>query len=725
MKPERIRELIHDLKSSAAERRLSAARSLLVRYFNGGAPYTDEQVETYKIFTNVQTMRGPRLLMDARRQLAQVHQGGPRLFEVIVHTGADTDSSASAWITARLNRLLRRDREYQNKLFADDASLVLFGVSLGLWHSPHEWRPRFTAVEDVKFPRHTYADLSNLTHFAVRADWTAAELIRILLSRRRVRGWNETALRSRVRKLLSTAEPWSGLSESDWEEYFPEKLADDFRSGAAWFDRSGGGLSLCPLWFFYELREENDRPAWHLTVLADKPDDQPENDILFRSDEPVADHVDRILSAHYADGSCKPPFLYHSIRGLAYLLYPGAHLLDRAFCRVVDAGFDAMNQYYRDQGDPDRADDLHVILPNYSVIPPGVSFVNAQERYTVSHLTVRTLMDVLNQVMSDQASSYTSEIADGTRASMTATEASARMATAAQLSEGIFSLRSLYLRRELEEICRRFCRKPSNGRTDPDVEAFQNELRSRFGDRYLNFDDWEILVERSGGSNPLLQMQRANLLFVNRSAFPPDAQTRILRDWTATVTGDPDKAFRLVPETEPPVNNSVLFARLAIGSLLNGISVELPGDIDLTSYALTIGDSLMQRFNLLNNAGTTPNSADTAGFVLALGHWRDVLETLAADPAKQPLVAGLSASWSQMMDTARRWVNENAAVDDLTPKQRAEIAAIMAKNELKLEQARNRAALNEMERLQQLEHREREFKQRLAIEAARARNEPS
>lgn len=715
MNTERIRKQIRRFKQADAQTGLSEARARLIRYYNGGAPYTDDQVEEFRIYTNVQTFLGPRILMDARRQLLQLHRNALTLFRVRINQAGPRDEEASDWITRTLNQILRNDRAYTDRLIADDASLVLHGVAVGLWPSEREWRPIHVAVEDFKLPIHAYADLSNVSSFAIYQEMSVAEIYSRWVHADSGTGWDKSAVQQLLKKLLK-GESVKSLSDTEWALYFEEKLADDFRTGACTLTGTDiEAIKATPVWYFYHQEDD----GWHLTILLEQPEpDEPENP-LYRSPGPLADDIHQILSVHYADGSCKPPFRYHAIRGLAYMLYPLVHQHDRAFCRVCDALNDSLNQYYRDLGSGERAQDLHIILPNHSVIDPAVRFVTAAERYTVNPQMVRMYMEMTRQLISEQSSSYTRDLADGTRTSMTATEAQARLYNATQITESVLSLRTLYLEREWREICRRFCDKRV---TDKEAVSFRKQVEKLFGRKYLDYERWTVSAESPIASgNQSLTMERANLLFLNRSAFNPSAQRQIRREWLAAVTGDPNKAMMLEPDAPPPASNAVIFGRLALGSLLDGVMVEIPESIDMLEYGLTIADGLIQRFQLMQTGGGTPTAGETAGFITALGHLRDVLEALSADPAQKGLVTALMQQWSIMAQQAAAWAKDNSAVDGMTPKQRAEIMAIMAKNQAKIEQGQRRAALNEFERQQELEHRAQKFRQDLAYKAAEAR----
>lgn len=724
MKISQAREIIGKLTEGDQAR--ARKRANLIHTFNGGQPYTESEAETHGIYTNVQSFTGPRILMEARRQLARLHQGALNLFHVTVRRGSNYDDMASRWITDWLNRFIKNDSRYVDKMHADDASLVLHGVAPTFWDDPYEWRPTALAVEDLKIPDNTLSDFSNLTHFAIRQEMSAANLLRIITARRAVPGWNIPLLKRLAEKLLTDRyRDWR-----DWDINFPEKVADDFRSSPSFF--SSTALADVKVWYLYDLRPNGSEAQWYLQVFTE---DEKDDDFLYQSPKPVAEDVAQLLQVHYADGSCHAPFKYHSVKGLAYLIYPAVMLLDRAFCRINDVVHDSMNQYYRGLPDPERAGPVHVILPNQTVIPSGIQFVTAGERYTVNANILRFYIDFLRQFISEQATSYTRDI-DGDRGAMTATEAQARMAMAGALAESLLDLEAKYREREYREVCRRFTLKKSR---DPDVKRFQSEFLARFGDpEFFNFSLWDVWAEHGlGGANTALAMQQANLLFQNRGAFSPHAQKEIRREWILAITNDPRKALAWEPEDTPAPSGTVQFAQLALGALLQGTRVDVPPQVNLLEYALILLDGITQRLNLLAGAGGVPVPADFEGIMTAAMHLEDVLQVLAGDEANRDLVKAMMQQLTQALRPVDEWrqaIERGTAT--LKPEDQAKIMAIMTKAEAEREvalakhqqkianlQERSEQKMAEQQLLlqQELEAKRRQAEAEIAIRTAKAR----
>ena len=167
---------------------------------NGGAPYTEEEQRENKIETNVQPLMAPRLMHDARRQMSGASTRTSNFFKVNVDTGNEaSDSVASYIITKKINKVLKRSLKYLETLRGQDANVVLHGKGTVVWEDANYWCPKVIGVEDFKVPSGTKIDFSNLTHFAIREEWSAAELMRKVSGKRVYPGWNVAEVKKLIR----------------------------------------------------------------------------------------------------------------------------------------------------------------------------------------------------------------------------------------------------------------------------------------------------------------------------------------------------------------------------------------------------------------------------------------------------------------------------------------------------------------------------------------------
>ena len=635
-----MRQIVERLKEDDSPRGQNRAR--IIDKFNGNAPYTDQEARENNIFTNVQPLMAPRLAHDARRQLSGAANRTTNFFKVTVDTGNEaSDSVASFIITKKINRVMKQSRKYLETLRGQDANVVLHGKGAVIWDDPNYWCPKVIGVEDLKVPAGTYIDFSNLTHFAIYEEWSAAELMRKVSGKRVYPGWNVSAVKTLIKKLVEDGTE----TESDHDE-FPEKLAESFKENGVFYASDKVPTVKC--WRFYELEDERTGPRWKYYIFQDESKVGDKDEFLFEQKRGFVEEIDRLVHVQYADGNNVAPFRYHSVRGLGYLLYPLVHLNDRLFCRAMDAFFEACNQLFRSNSEEDRERLQSVMLSNMGVVPSGIAMVPATERYTVNHNLLNAAFGMLRQYVSENSTSFTQDSNDGTKKEMTATETLARVQQATAMMNSMLSMQYTYRAFQFREIARRFTIKPSKCK---DVEKFQAEIaKEGLGPEHLDYEKWTVVPEQIiGGGNKTLELAMAKELMAARPLYPPQAQTEILREYTLATTDDADKAVRWVPAEPKPPSSSTIHANVVFGTLMDGGEVILPEGINLDEYAQVLMLMLSKQLEMIGQSGATPSVDKVMGLQQTGRHIGEVLQQLAQDPAKEQMMGEAMSQLQQMM----------------------------------------------------------------------------
>lgn len=654
MKLERMRDIVARLKTDDTQRALN--RAAIDRLFDGEAPFTEKEAIDNHFYTNVQPLMAPRIAQQARQQLSRATMRGRIRFSVDVDLG---DMNLAKFVSGEITRLINlpivRSKAYRTVCFGVDATLFLHGRGPVIWDDTHRWLPRTLGLEDFKVPSSTFTDFSNLSHFAVYQEISVAELYRKISGKFVDPGWRV----ERVKRLLDDLTKEIVKSERTTDEtYFPEKVAQTVKEDGAFWASDKVPTARC--WWFFELEEVDGRMGWKRYLFSDESDARlrelgDQDDFLFKDESGKIGDIHQIVQVQYADGCNKAPFRYHSVRGPGYLLYPVMQLLNRLFCRSNDAIFEACNQLFRNVGESDREKLMQVVLSNMSIMPNGVDYVPANERYTVNHNLLKFGMDMMRQYVSENAAAFTAETESGTQKEMTATQVMARVQEAAQLVQGIVATKADYQADQYEEIARRFT--ITNSR-DADVRAFrESALALGLPKEALDFDRWTVRGETAlGGGNKVLEMASATELMRARAAFNPQAQQTILRRYATAVLDDAQDAYELVPMEPQGPSKTSMFANIAVGTLLQSVPVQLEEWIILDEYAMILVGLLQTKIAGLVQAQVQPSAETVGGIMFTAQHIEAVIQQIGADEAKQPFAKMLMERLKQIMQPVDGWM---------------------------------------------------------------------
>lgn len=713
-----MREIVWRLKQDDLSGR-AANRAAINHEFNGGAPYTDAEARADGIYTNVQPLMAPRLVHDARRQLSNATSSTGNYFTATIDVGSpEVQKLIASKVVGAINRQLKKKLPFSELLRGLDANVVLHGRGPALWDDDQDPIPRLLAIEDLKVPTDTYIDFSNLSHFAVYMPLSAAELWKKVGRKRVTPGWNVEYTKKVIKGLTKNV-----LEVTQQDTDFPEKIAEDLKQNGGYYASDRVPTAKC--WAFFQLVEDKkDDVHWSMSIFEDynldsgvsqadvrSNDFEPKSGETFLFEQKVGfvEDISHLLSCQYADGSNVPPFKYHSVRGLGYLLYPVMRLHDRAFCRAMDAYFESMNQLFKNVGEEDRERLQQVVLANFSVLPTGVEYVPANERYTINHNVMNSMFATLRQYISENSASFTQDTETGTQKEMTATEAMSRVQQATALVSSMLSMQALYRQHFFTEIARRYCIPDSRNK---DVREIREQMKKQgIPDEAFEFDRWDVTVDKTiGGGNKTLEIAQTRALMESRAAYQPKAQEQILRDYTLALTGDPDKTNAMVPMMDQTPTKTEIFATLAIGTLLQGLPVILEDGINLDEYAGAIMQLMQKKMEQVGQMGSAPSGETVAGLQNTLQHVGQIVMQLSQDPTKQDAMKGAMKMLQQMAQQIQVWgaqIQEQQGQAQLTPEAQSKIISSRIL-------AENAAQINAQRAQQRLEHRDAAHQQKMA-----------
>lgn len=574
-------------------------RARIDSLFNGNPPYTDQEANDNRIDTNVNFLEGTKIIHQARQQFANAFLKPQNFFTVTLRTGPQ--SKRVEWasiITDELNRILKRSPYYSQVLENQFASVVLHGVGPVVWPRDNDWCPKAKGIEDVIVPTATLVSGENLSYFAIYTYFSVDDLVKIKTSKTRDPAWNLEMLNSAIENL--TRQVGATYGNVDWQNYlYPEKIEEDFKQNSGFWGSDAVPVLKAYDFYFYNAEKR----AWLRRIIVDPNSGntgqmQITNEFLFNSgDRSYGETYHQIMHVQFADGAVVPPFRWHSVRSLGYLLYAVCHLQNRLRCKFSDAVFESMLWYFRNvsAGDKERLEKID--LQHMGIIPDGLTWVLPNERNQVNFELVNGELAMNRQLMAEASASYQQDVNDGTQKELTATEVMARVQSSNQLLGSMLTRAYLYQIPQYREISRRFCVLDN-----PDCKKFRERCMARGVDKAVfDVEEWDIDPERVMGSgNKILEIAQADRLMSVRPLLDPQAQREVVHMFVEANTDDPNLANRLVPMSAKTPSPAMQIATMSWGTLIDGKPVVVADGINQFDYIetmLLLLDSEIQKIN--------------------------------------------------------------------------------------------------------------------------------
>lgn len=729
----------------AADYPRSANRARIDNLFNGVAPYTQEEQVQNRINTNVNWLDATRIHQDACRQFENGIMKPGNYFTVKLDSGPiHQRTKFSDIITAELNKRLKASLQYTETLHNVFSQLVLHGVGPVSWPDKQMWCPTMHSMGDVLVPSRTLLTMENLSYFGIFRRYTAAELWRKTHGPRVDRAWNMPVVEKAIKWAMTQYGQTISGSDYVWN---PERWAEDIKSNTGLY--ASDQVPTIDCWDFYFLDDSKKEWGWKRRIVLDAPPRTEasggkiaannkslidgRNEFIYNpGDRNYASKLSEILHFQFADGSVVAPFRYHSVRSLGFLLYAVCHLQNRLRCKLNDATFESLLNYFR-VANPDDAERLQKIdLINLGVIPEGLSFVPQQERWQVNQNLVQQTMLLNRQSMAENSTSYTNDFGQNPERrtpEKTATQVTAEVNAATAMVGSMLQRAYGYQEHQDHEIGRRFCIKDSK---DADVRAFRMAcLKRGVPEEMLVVERWNISHERVIGSgNKQLQLGQLGLLMQQINRYDPDAQRMILRDFTFAATDDPAKTDELVPFQKTLTTDSVHDAQLSASTMLLGLQMGLKQGVNHGEYAAALLGAMKNTIDKVAATGGVGTIEDIAGLQNLAG------QTIDGQPIEGNGVANHIAILAQedsnkeevkkLQDVLGRLMNEVKAMAQRLQEQQGQAQGngelpadevVRLKAQLVLAEAK--AETMKASAAQKLQQKQAQFEQRMQQTAAR------
>lgn len=586
-----VEQIVWDMRLADLPR--GENRALIDRLANGLAPYTKKEQEAGRLKTNVNFLEFPELLADARRSYYTAFLKSANFFNVTLDYGPPV--KRKAWgriITRELNRVMKASPKYFELLRSQFAMTVEHGIGPAVWPDRDRWCPQAVGIEDVMIPSGTLLSMDNLAYFAVYKEMTAMELYKATHGHKVDPAWKMDVVDAAIAWADEQVRAQVGYSDL----YAPQKVEERWKQDLGWYASDAVPTVNC--WDFYFWSDMEKQAGWRRRMIIDTPcayeiggrrklpprgTKMPPKNLIGQDhgkwlynpgdNRVYADKLGEIIHFQFGDASAVAPFHYHSVRALGWLLFAPCHLQNRFQCRLNDAGFEALMQYFRTTNEEDKERILKVELVNLGVVPQGVSFVKPEERWKIDYQLAGLILSRNQERMQKAAAQYREGRDEATaRKEKTATEIMSEVNAANALVGALMLQAYQYYEFQGLEICRRFTRRKSE---DAGVRQFRVAcLRAGVPEKYLDSSIWTVAAERVLGSgNKTLQIAMADKLMAVRGQLNPSAQQEVDYQYVLANSDDPDLANRLVPLEDKEMSNTPHDSAISFTALLQGIPV--------------------------------------------------------------------------------------------------------------------------------------------------------
>jgi len=723
--PSKVEEVVWGMR--CADQPRGDNRAQINRLFEGFPPWTQEEVKSAQIACNVNFLDAPKLAADARRSYYNAFLKPRNYFSLTLRDGPmRSRASWSAIVTSEINRIMKDSVPYFEVLRSQVANTVLHGIGPVNWADAFKWKPTAVDIPDLLIPSGTLLSLENLTHFAIFRKHTAPELSDMIERTNADPAWNKELARKAIAWCAKQA---AGSTFQD--PLSPEKTLEQVKEDSGFY--ASDVVPTVDTWDFYFLDDTGDKHGWRRRIILNTPTDYeikgdiPEKSLIGEKrgrwlynggDRVYAENINQILHFQFGDLSPKAPFKYHSVRSLGWLIYAVCNLQNRLKCKVNDATFESLLQYFRVTNSDDADRLTKIDLHNYGMVPEGVDFVKQQDRWQINHALVGATMADNRQQMNEAAAQFREGRDQQSGKEKTATEIMAEVNSANALVGTMLLLAYTYQKGQHREIVRRFFIPNS---PDAEVREFRlNVLKKGVPAKYLDICYWDTAPEQVLGSgNKVLQIAMADKLMAVRPLLDPDSQRDVLRLYVEANSDDAGLGARWIPDKPILVTESTHDAQLMIGTIMMGATVKPRVGQDAGQMVVALLLGMTEICKRILSTTQIPTMPELVGLANLAGTIERYLAMAAQDQGLEGLVKQSRNDLGELAKIVQQWsvqlqeqqqpqqggqddAAKEAAVTDV------KLKSIALTAQTKAEIAQSNAAQKQEQRQKQFEQKQRQ-----------------
>jgi hypothetical protein len=714
-------------------------RAILNKLFNGGAPFDESKAEENSIQVNRNFLEGPNILSQGRSQWNNAMLKQANYFGVQLDSGAP--HKRQEWgniITRNINRQLKRCRGQMEQIRAEGANVLLHGLAPSCFKDRRYPILSPLPVSSLMIPSETDIDFENLEYFGVFREWTPFQLYTMTHGPKVDPGWNMKAVRAQLEYM---ATQYQKEINSTAYQYMPERIEELIKQdGGFW---GSDAVPTVDVWDCY-FRETEDGNGWYRRIFLDwevsdtemenytnhrgEPKSQNDSGFLYTSGKrKYADALGEILQCQFGDCSAVAPFKYHSVRSLGWMIWGVCDIQNRLRCKFTESVFEQLMWFFRVASQQDFQRIKKAMFTHMGVIPSGVSFVTANDRFKPDSALVEMAIAQNRQTMGESASTFTQDFDQGKDNEMTATETMARVHKSSALLGGMLTLAYEYSKYKYREQSRRFCIKNSPYKMVRDFRLAC--LKDGVPAEMLNADRWDIEPDKAlGDGNKILEMAIVQFLQGIRKNLGPDAQRKVDHMSIVSATDQPALAEDLAPiDGQKRLSPSVHDAQLATERILRGLkytpSPEMVPEDYVTVWLGDLGALIQQA----QQAGHVSTPDEIRGMANLGQHVTEFLKLMSASDEDKPKVKQFGEILGKLMNFVKAFAqraqkqagqqNGQAGID---PKAAAQLKGKMLIDQAKAQNLVQSHAMRTAQKQAQFEldqqRKDKELNQRLRRE---------
>lgn len=637
-------------------------RAILNRLFNGGAPFDPNKDQENSVQVNRNFLEGPNILSQGRSQWNNAMLKQSTYFGVTLDSGqVEKRQEWGHIITRNLNRQLKRSRQMMEQTRAEGASVLLHGIAPSTFSDRRNPVPLPVPISSLMVPSETDIDFQNLEYFAIFREWTPTQLYNMTHGPKVDPGWNMAAVRGQLEYM---ATQFQKEINSTAYQYMPERIEELIKQdGGFW---GSDAVPTVDVWDFY-FRETEDGNGWYRRIFLDwevsdvqmssyaqtksTPRSRNESGFLYSSGKrKFANCLNEILLCQFGDCSAVAPFKYHSVRSLGWMIWGLCDIQNRLRCKFTESVFEQLMWFFRVSSQQDFQRIKKAMFTHMGVIPSGVSFVTAQDRFKPDSALVELAMNQNRQTMGESAATFTQDFDQGKDNEMTATETMARVHKSSALLGGMLTLAYEYSKYKYREQCRRFCIKNSPYKMVRDFRLAC--LRDGVPPEMLDVERWDVEPDKAlGDGNKVLEMAIVQFLQGIRKNLGPDAQRKVDHISIVSATDQPALAEDLAPiQNQKRLSPSVHDAQLATDRILRGLQYTPSPEMVPEDYVITWLTDLANLIQQAQQAGQVATQDQIRGMANLGQHITQFLQLMAGDDTAKQKVRQYSDALGKLMN---------------------------------------------------------------------------
>lgn len=631
--PEKVDMVIRRMQDSSYPG--NANMSKINALFNGDPPWSSREAKRNKVQINIPSQKCPEIMDNARGQWDSAFTSRDKYFRCRCTEGpVEQRINWSMKFSNNLASIMKRSKPFLSTVTNVGASVMLHGRGPLNWENDDKWCPGMISLGDLMIPSRTLTDFENLGYVALYRRYTPFNLWDASMGETPDPNWNKAL----IKRIIAKVKDWNTqqVDFQNWE--FPAEIVEDIKSNSGYW--SSDAVPVINCWDFY-YRGDKDTGIYRKMIMDRETsiigDLEGSNEWLYNGkDEVYAENWDQVLQVIYANGCHVAPFRYHSVRGLGYRLFEDGRYDARARGRFKECVLQEMMWIFSNVPAEERERVESFWLSHMGVLPPGVKWVPADERYRPDLNLILAGMNDTRQSMSEQSTSYVMDTAGGGENDReTATKTMARLQTANAMVGNFLNKAYEQWKYVGIEIVRR-CLKPHS--TDPDVKEFQKLCRDDgIPDELMDSKHWDTEPERvAGNGNRIMAASMADRLMLQYNRLDPQGQKIVLRLYVDANTDDPELGDAIVPMENQEPSSTVVRAYTDIGSLMQGLPAPMVRTENPAEYAATLIHALEALVQRAQQAGNMVDQNTLVGLITISAEIKKRLEILAQDPgAKQ------------------------------------------------------------------------------------------